>query len=313
MTKRHNLLIVVSAIFLAAAVSACSFLGEAASDSSAKDSAGPEAAFTEEKETSQKENTNKGPAQSIRLESAGFDLPEQAVVAYLAGLKSADLNAMMRTFAVESYVEHYDFEANLNRIRVYNPAQEIKMPNVGEVATDLNMESRRSTISDAISRQYIFLCGPDIGQPNLPRMESDEDAGEFTAKFVKSLNEKDLSSVTCLGFIAPAALSEGYDAERTQEIISEQAAVYGAKKVESCVAVFELEGETYLLCCDVVQYNGKWHMLRLGGTIASLLSVPVTSSGIMPVGTQDKADLLELISEYMQPEQLDAYINEYMP
>ena len=47
-------------------------------------------------------------AESGRLEGAGYDTPEEALLAYIDALNRGDVGGMLSTFALESYVEHAD-------------------------------------------------------------------------------------------------------------------------------------------------------------------------------------------------------------
>ena len=64
-----------------------------------------------------------------KTEGDGFDSPEDAAKAYLEGLRDLDIPRMMSAFAVESYVENFNFEALLNMLRVYMTGFDIKLPN----------------------------------------------------------------------------------------------------------------------------------------------------------------------------------------
>jgi len=223
-----------------------------------------------------------------RMELDGFDTPEEAVKAYLEGLKAADPDQMIGTFAVERYVENYDFEANLDRLKVYVPTQDIKFPNANAFVSKLNVESRRIAVTNAIIRQYLAICYPEFDQ-SFPVMLNDG-AGDFSALLVEKLNTVDLDSMTLLGFIPPESLAETYTVKMNQENMARQAKVYGAEKIVSLVAVFELQGNKYMLCSDVISYNGKWFMLQFGGNIGALLSISPYYAGIIPLSVPGIAE-----------------------
>jgi hypothetical protein len=101
------------------------------------------------------------PSEGQTYEGPGFANPEDAARAYLTFLKDQNLSGMLSTFAIESYVEHYDLESFIKRLRSYHPALTIKLPNTNEYTKELNIGMRRSQISDQIVRQYMYHQTPD--------------------------------------------------------------------------------------------------------------------------------------------------------
>lgn len=220
---------------------------------------------------------------SDRLETEGFDTPEKAVSMYIEGLRTMELKRMMGAFAVETYAEKYDFEANLERLKAYVPAQDIKLPNANRLAADLNIEGRKTAISNAILRQYLSLSYANLDQASLTGFENEGiTAEEFVEHFTRNLESVKLDSLKLLGFIPPEELSEYYSIDANKENMDKQAVVYGADKIESRAAVVELAGEKYLLCMDVVNYGDKWFILNLSGNIGNLLGVDFVKSGVLP-------------------------------
>ena len=220
-------------------------------------------------------------------ERASFDSPEDAVIAYLEGLRYSDLDRMIGAFALESYVENYNFEALLNRVRVYSPALEIRMPNANALVTAMNIENRRARIVDGIIFQYILLSDPEFNM-TAPHVIEDGQAGEFVSRFNESLNAPTLNSIEVLGFIPPEALMELYLSEANQSNIMRQAEVLGADQLISRVAVFEMDGNKYLLLVDAVEYSERWYISQLGGNISVLLGISHMWFGLLPVYLADE-------------------------
>ena len=53
---------------------------------------------------------------AVKVEGPGYTSAEEAARAYAEALKAGDLNAMLSTFAVESYVEHFDMAAYIEDV-----------------------------------------------------------------------------------------------------------------------------------------------------------------------------------------------------
>lgn len=224
---------------------------------------------------------------SVRTEAGGYDTPEKAVAAYLDGLKNTDITQMIETFAVESYVENYDFQAQLERLKAYTPMKDIKFPASTPLSRALNIENRRNSVSDSITRQYLTLCCPDLDQIQIISVEDAAAAADFTEALEQQVKSFKPESIKLLGFIPPEELSEHYSVETNQKNMSTLADIYGAEKLESRAAVFELSGKPYLMCLDAVCYQGRWHILQLNGNIGILFGISNQFEGTVPLSEAD--------------------------
>lgn len=203
------------------------------------------------------------------VESEGFDSPQKAAEAYLESFKGNELNQMISTFPVESYVDHYDLQAYLEGVQAYAfMHQEFNLPVVNDFSRDLNIQSRKKQITRDIVKQYAALC---------------------------AMNGEDLSSMKILGYISPDEVSDEYGSDGSLAKMARQKEVYGADRVESCVVVFELEGNRYCFCTDAVEYKGKWYNSQLGGQISALLGISSDFAGIMPIAVLDEPEVEKLI------------------
>lgn len=233
------------------------------------------------------------PTASI-VESEGFDSPQKAAEAYLEGLKANESDQMISAFSVESYVDHYDLQANLENVHGYVfLQQEFDLPVVNDFSRDLNIQSRKKRITEDIVKQYAALCiidGKDLRNSNV--MEEENSSSMPT----ELSDQLDLSSMKILGYLSPEALSEVYGSAGSLDSRARQAKVCGAGSVESCVVVFELEGNRYCFCTDAVEYKDKWYIRQLGGQISTLLDIPVNLAGIMPVAALDEPEVEKLIA-----------------
>jgi hypothetical protein len=229
------------------------------------------------------------------VESEGYDSPLKAAEAYLEGLKANKLNQMLRTFSVESYVDHYDLQAYLESVQAYVfMQQEIKLPVVNEFSRDLNTQSRKKYIIEDILKQNAALYAIN-GEGIDNSMVTGEDEENISLTLTELPNQLDLSSMRILGYISPDRISQEYGSDGNLAKKVQQAKVYGADKVESSVIVFELKGNRYCFCSDAVEYNGKWYNRQLGGQISTLLGISADFAGIMPIDVLDEPEPEKLI------------------
>lgn len=230
---------------------------------------------------------------SFLVESEGFDSPQKAAEAYLEGLKANELDQMLSTFSVESYVDHYDLQANLENVHGYVfMQQEFNLPVVNDFSRDLNIQSRKKQIIKNIVKQYAALCvinGMDLRSSAVMEEEN------ISSIPTELLDHLDLSSLKILGYLSPEELSEVYSSEGCLDIRIQQAKVCGASEVESCVVVFELDGSKYCFCSDAVEYKDKWYIRRLGGEISTLFGIPDDFAGIIPVAALDNPEVMDVL------------------
>ena len=232
---------------------------------------------------------------ALKAEGAGFDSPEGAARAYLEGLRDSELRRMISAFAIESYVENYDFEAQLNRMKSYHPGQEVKLPNANEFVTALNVEGRRSRVNDMILGHHFSLCISGLDRSKAQALKDETDARGFVAQLNANLNAPKFSTLKILGFIPPEAFPSVYSTPRNLEVMARMAIISGAKSLVSRVAVFTLDGNEYVFCFDAINYGGKWYISSLGGNIGALMGISVFSMGTVPVTTEMRDEIHKVL------------------
>jgi len=230
----------------------------------------------------------------VAAEQTGFDSPEDAVIAYLEGLRDSDFGRMLNTFAIGVYVEHFDLESFLERLRVYLAHQAL-FPNTNEFITAMNIEMRRGEVAGAIRMQYFALTtqGERVGNlSDLAEEIADQfdlfrpwlieagEAGNFVQAFSELLNAPELHTLEILGFIPPETV-ELHTHEQNQEIIVRMAEFMGADQLVSRIAVFELDGIKYMLFVDIASYGGRWFLTHFGGNVSNLIGIPPLLHGLV--------------------------------
>ena len=211
-----------------------------------------------------------------RVEGGGYDTPEEAVSAYINGLKNNDIDEMMSTFAVESYAEHYSLIAMVERMTVYQPNIGY-IPNISDYSIRLNLEKRRSDITNVIRGQYLNLTdsksvkGEYAG--NIVRL-NDFDSAEDLVETIFAVDDSScLSDIRFENdFIDPASLIDNYDTERNRENMLTRGAIFGAEDVVSVIAKFYCNGKPALFMPDAVKLDGKWYLDTVQ-TVPSMLGL----------------------------------------
>lgn len=226
-------------------------------------------------------------------EPGGFDSSLMAVRSYLEYLAANEQDKMIGTFAVESYVDHFDIRARLENTGAYIfTQQEFNFPAVTDFTRDLNIESRKNDIRWNLLEQYTaFGFFSEIDTSDLVQAD-DLDVSYALSELPKRLN---LSSIKVLGYISPEKLSETYGSGDFQDIRHRRMKAYGADDTESIAAVFELNGARYIICIDTVKYEDRWYIRQLGGELSSLLDFDYRYAGIMRADYLENPDIDPLI------------------
>ena len=122
-----------------------------------------------------------------RYEGPGYDSPEEAAKAYITAFGEKDIPAMLATFAIETYVDNLDREAQIERIRTFQLTFPDVYPNPGSYTGEALKAIRYGDLARVISQQYIRYAWPEdrdpLGvNPNI-FFKKDEDAGQFLKGF----------------------------------------------------------------------------------------------------------------------------------
>ncbi|WP_313182133.1 hypothetical protein [Lacrimispora sp.] len=239
-------------------------------------------------------------------EQAGFVSPQSAVKAYLEGLKSSDFKRMAETFAEEMHLDDILRQYTVLCQLELNTDSYIQLKEDGDAkqfmkkltfTRGFNIQSRKEEIIRDTVKQYAAVYNINEGYFKKSTLLLDEDISDenISSKIMELLDQLDLSSMKILGHIPPEELSEEYGSNGRMDIRAQHTKVCGADNVESCVAIFELEGNKYCFCFDAVQYKDKWYIRQLGGSISTLLDIPSDLAGIMPIDALEKPEVEKLI------------------
>ncbi|NLT11991.1 MAG: hypothetical protein GXY06_06245 [Clostridiaceae bacterium] len=229
-------------------------------------------------------------ADADKIEGRGYDAPEEAAEAYLIALRDQDVDAMISTFAVESYVENYDFNAMIERLQAYVPNMEMPFPGSTPYTKDLNLESRRKFITQNISNQY-FYYNELIEDYSFGLSNTLKDYPDLVEDMEKATKDYYFEDLEITGSMDPEDISDIYKDERNQKNLADQVKIYGVKKdeVANVVITFEVAGDEYIFCPQLIEYNGRWYIQSLQGNLANLIGLGYVAGGIAPYPLPDSS------------------------
>ena len=243
-----------------------------ASDRAAAEEA-ESAAGTEDAESG--ENEAEAEPAERRWEGDGFDTPEEAVTAYIIGLIDWDIEEILSTCAIETYIDNYDFEKQIDRTgRMLSPAnggyQSGYIPCEDGLGRQLNVEIRRSQFVQTVIAQYLymtkskFLTGRNLPAVNLLDYDS-------ASEMVEEYTVEEGPDILYKGMILPAAfLSDRYYSQNIQYNLMNTAFVDGARQLVSLGAVVFVKDEPFLMTFGVERFGDKWYITQ-SNLLSSLL------------------------------------------
>lgn len=208
-----------------------------------------------------------------KVEGGGYSTATEAAVAYLEGFQKNNIDQMMTTFAVETYIDNF----RLNRYVEYMGKYAVGfayIPNDDEYMKQLNIGHRRFRIASQIRRQYLMMTGV------MSKLEENGDGyvintfGETTGEeLLKSIFVADdsvyLSGIEYKSVSAIrefSARASDLDLEHADSV-REEMAYLGADQVESLFANVIINHTCYKMGIDTVCYDGRWYVLQLGDLV----------------------------------------------
>lgn len=209
---------------------------------------------------------------SQTLEGSGFDSPEAAITAYAKALSEGDVEGMLRTFAIESYVENYDLEAQIKRVGFYLfTPNEAGLPNDSQYKQELNNYSRLAAVTTQIINGYFALTGVDNSKTYLPFSKQEENWEETLDDFLEQLEspklDKKLSSIE----IGDVLTAEDLLSDESYEVYDPESPYGDFLDVEEFYDLaieIAFDGEDYYLFMLTAKIDGKWYNITTHSPLA---------------------------------------------
>ena len=187
----------------------------------------------------------------------GFATPEEAVIAYLTGLKNNDFGCMADTFGE------------------------------GNGAEDISRQYAYLCGIDLI---------PEMADSSVVMISGSEEAEKLLNQIVQQMEAADFSSMEFLGFVCPDDLTDTYSTDTYQENLSVIAQNYGGSDFANRVAAIQIDGRQYMLFFDIIKRDDRWYNFQLGGFLANMVGLERESAGTVRLDADDEKVLKTLLS-----------------
>ncbi len=212
-----------------------------------------------------------------KLESRGYSSPEEALTAFGKALQKGDLDGMVSTFAIESYVEHLDLDEYLGyNLYCVLPDQVFgsTLPSASPLARSMNVEGRRAQVSQDICEQCLYLLLKDT-----PFAWNEGPAQLFLTSPPETImsalsvlgNSGSFSGVEVLGCMRAEALIPGI-VSAYYDMLERRAHACGADELLQAALRVRINGAEYYLCFALVRYGDRWFIHSLDRDMSARLN-----------------------------------------
>ena len=235
--------------------------------------------------------------ESMPWEGPGFGTPEEAVIAYLAGLRDGDLYAMLRAFAIRPMAEHATLERYLSTVGAYQTESWPSFPDDAGFLRALNETSFVLDLLTSFQRAlYLYVMGSedpmDAVKTLAVKEEADADAvvNAFDAARMEELRSLGNVRILPAELIDPAR----YDTDRMRRQAETYLARYGADELCDRVAVFTSGGKVYGIAPRLARYGDAWYVASLYNPITSMVGAEAPFCALWPLSEKAEALLAYL-------------------
>ena len=229
-------------------------------------------------------------AEDERIQGPGFDTCEEAAEAYINGLINSNVSEMLSACAVESYVDGYSLVKHVERMKGLTPATltGAELPVYDDLSRQLNLEARRTELTDMIRKQYLNLHGYKvISEENAGRMIPMTNGASADELISEMYGEKTVE-LSYKGEIIPnILLSTNYYSWSMVKNLWQYANVAGADRQGSAAPIVYVNEAPVLLTLGTIQYDGKWYITHTDA-IGMLMGMSSLSGNVLPLNVSEE-------------------------
>ena len=231
-------------------------------------------------ESSAANQTNAMDQDLDKVEGSGYASPEEAILAYAQALKQADVDEIIATFAIETYVEHFDLTAYIENTGVYSYGISQPIPSADAYTAELNRVARQYQISKNLTNMYmsmgkvenfftpITFNGDPYGKPS----ELVDDLVIYN--WMDMLSKLEIGQVLTVDDLA-------LDSEGLSKTLENQKKYLCCDELVPLAVELTMDGEDYFLCVDLACYDGIWYNCNPMGMLGMLMDADVLSGGLV--------------------------------
>ena len=215
--------------------------------------------------------------EKIVFEGKGYNSPEEAITAYAEAFRDGDVDKMISTFAIESYVDNFDPEKYTKYLRVYTPRY-AHLPSDSLPKERLNCYSRVSDITEPILCGYYTMLEIETNNTIGFSVENYEEEIE---EFFEVLEDPNFSKKLSRIEIGDVLTLDDFDlGEKYEERFEKKYAYLNFDELQELAIEIEMNGDDYYLFMLVGKVDGKWYNISLYTPLGSMYGLNGSTGGL---------------------------------
>ena len=211
--------------------------------------------------------------------SPGFSTPEEAVTAFLSGLRSQDLNKALSAFAWEQCSVGDRFREILLSSSAYRYEGWPAFPGNAGLLSDIDNGLLLCRRVNVLSLSFAKMTFPEDTQKGEDRpvhllrsgyIKTEEEADALLASFDLSLLDR-LAGMDHIRVLSPEEATEGRysNSKGVNKALERSRILYGAEEICERAACFTLGGQEYICAPMLGRYGQSWYVVDLFGPLSS--------------------------------------------
>lgn len=218
---------------------------------------------------------------SAAFPSPGFPTPEDAVRHFVDALVASDFDRAMAACSVDEQADGFDFPGYIDRVKTHimfsSPA-----PSTSDLYRDLDAAATLGSLANQ-TKMLIYSFFVTDGLDGQPVMPADRAYAEEFQQVVDPSNLIDLELVR----IDPPMNRILWTAKNINNF-NKMANIYGAETMTERIALYKLDGQTFVGGFGLYRYESGWKIFKLNSSLAGTSA----NGAAMPATLEDYESLL---------------------
>ena len=217
-----------------------------------------------------------------KVEGSGFSEPEEAILAYARALQHGNVQEILSTFAIETYVESYDLTAAMENVGAYTNTNVPFAPSSDAYTAELNRILWQGSIVKNLSYMYLSFTDVEfLGQP----ITFNGDPYDTPEQLAEALTVSDwMQRLSGMEIGAVLTFEDLFGQnDKIAQALENRIRILGCDDMVPLAAEVTMNGQLYYLCTDVACYDGVWYNCAPMGMIAVYLGASIENGGLCPV------------------------------
>ncbi len=192
-----------------------------------------------------------------------FSTPKDAIRHFYESVVANDFETALEACAVREQAEDFDFPGYVDRMKMHMPLMN-PAPSTSDMYRDLNEAAILGNLANQIktlSFSFFVTDGLD-GTPVTPADRA------YAEAFEEAVDSKKLAGLKLLRIDPP--MKSILESEKNIENFSEMAKLYGAEEMTERIALYDLDGRTFVGGFGLYRYASGWKIFRLYSSLAGV-------------------------------------------